>query len=119
MSPMTAGSHASSGRRAATTSCACSNLTAAFGPGPGRGGRGGAVPRGGAGLIRSRLLCCPAGDLDAGVDAEAVEDFGHVRLDGALGQEQAGADLLVAEALGDEPGDLETLDEGTQLEVLR
>ncbi len=95
------------------------DLTAAFGPGPGRGGRGGAVPRGGAGLIRSRLLCCPAGDLDAGVDAEAVEDLGHVRLDGALGQEQAGADLLVAEALGDEPGDLETLDEGTQLEVLR
>ncbi len=41
----------------------------------------------------------PARDLDPGVDPEVVEDVGDVRLDGPLGQEQTGGDLLVAEAL--------------------
>src|SRR5215470_8547871 len=48
----------------------------------------------------------PAGDMGAGVEAELVQDAANVALDGTLGYEQAGTDLLVAQAVGDQPGDL-------------
>src|SRR5262249_15506876 len=48
----------------------------------------------------------PARDLRAGVEAELVQDAANVALHRALGYEQAGADLLVAQALGDQPCDL-------------
>src|SRR5256885_15451409 len=45
----------------------------------------------------------PAGDLGPGVEAELVEDAADVAVHGALGNEQACPDLLVAQALGDQP----------------
>src|SRR5215471_8071620 len=57
----------------------------------------------------SRLLVWrgqPAGDLGAGVEAELVQNAADVALHGALRYEQAGPDLLVAQALGDQPCDL-------------
>ena len=38
----------------------------------------------------------PAGDLGPGVEAELVQDAADVALDGALGDEEARADLLAA-----------------------
>jgi hypothetical protein len=49
----------------------------------------------------------PAADLGSGVQAELVEDVGDVGLDGALGQEQPGCYLVVAEAVGGKLGDLQ------------
>jgi len=49
----------------------------------------------------------PAADLGPGVEALLVEDVGDVGLDGALGQEQAGCDLPVAEVVREELGDVE------------
>src|SRR5215469_14025661 len=46
--------------------------------------------------------CDPARDLGARVEAELVQDAAHVAVDGALGDEQARADLLVAQAVGDQ-----------------
>ncbi len=48
----------------------------------------------------------PAGDLGAGVDAKLVQDAADVALHGALGYEQAGPDLLVAQAFSDQLRDL-------------
>src|SRR2546421_12433685 len=45
----------------------------------------------------------PAGDLGPGVEAELVQDAADVAVHGALGNEQACPDLLVAQAFGDQP----------------
>src|SRR5579859_5926780 len=54
-----------------------------------------------------RPLIEPAADLDPGVEPKFVEHVGDVGLNGALGQEQPGCNLLIAEAVRDEPGDFE------------
>src|ERR1700674_2380889 len=54
-------------------------------------------------LIRRRH---PGGDLGAGVEPQLVQDAANVAANGALGYEQARSDLLVAQALGDQPCDL-------------
>src|SRR5215468_4020239 len=66
-----------------------------------------------AGLLFSRggrgsaNVAYPAAELDPGVQAQLVEDVGEVGFNGALRQEQPGRDLLVGEAVGDEPGDFQ------------
>ena len=47
----------------------------------------------------------PRGNLGARVKAQLVQDAADVRGHGALGDEQPSPDLLVAQSLGDEPGD--------------
>src|SRR6266446_10647656 len=46
----------------------------------------------------------PAGDLGSRAESELVQDAAHVTVDGALGNEQPGSDLLVGQALGYQPG---------------
>jgi len=48
----------------------------------------------------------PGSDLGAGVDAELVQDAADVAVHGALGDEQPRPDLLVGQALGDQPRDV-------------
>src|SRR5262249_26824122 len=48
----------------------------------------------------------PICDLRTRVEAELVEDAAHVTLHGALRDEEAGANLFVAEAFGDQPGNI-------------
>src|SRR2546423_11193650 len=55
---------------------------------------------------RLTVLRVPGGDLGAAGEAELDEDVLHVALHGSLGEHQAGGDLLVGQALGDQPGDL-------------
>jgi hypothetical protein len=43
----------------------------------------------------------------AGGDPQLAEDVGHVAVDGVLAEDEAGGDLLVADAPRDEPQDLE------------
>src|SRR2546423_5172133 len=55
---------------------------------------------------RLTVLRVPGGDLGAAGEAELDEDVLDVALHGSLGEHQAGGDLLVGQALGDQPGDL-------------
>jgi hypothetical protein len=50
----------------------------------------------------------PAGDLRSSVDPELVKDAAHVAVHCALGDEEARADLLVAQAVGDKPPSVAT-----------
>src|SRR5712692_11639367 len=54
-------------------------------------------------LIRRRD---PGGNLGARVDPQLVQDAADVAVDGAFGDEKTRSDLLVAQALGDQPRDL-------------
>src|SRR5215472_12269728 len=67
-------------------------------PGPPLGAR-----RGNASALRRRH---PGGDLGAGVDAELVQDAPDMAVHGALGDEQPRPDLLVGQALSDQPRDV-------------
>jgi hypothetical protein len=49
--------------------------------------------------------CHPGGDLGSRVKAELVQDAAEVAVDGALGDEQAGSDLPVGQAISDQPRD--------------
>src|SRR5436190_20125803 len=53
-----------------------------------------------------RVRDYPGGDLGPGAEAELVQDAADVAVDGALGDEQPRADLLVGQAVGDQPGDV-------------
>src|SRR5438094_5062267 len=53
-----------------------------------------------------RVRDYPGGDLGPGAEAELVQDAADVAVDGALGDEQPRADLLVGQAVGDQPGDI-------------
>src|SRR6476620_8751445 len=57
---------------------------------------------------RSRIVLSsgPGSDLSAGGEAGLGEDAFDVALGGAWGDNQLGSALLVAQALGDQPGDL-------------
>src|SRR6266516_1427629 len=48
----------------------------------------------------------PGVDLGPRVEAELVQDAADVAVDGALGYEQARSDLLVGQAVGDQPCDV-------------
>src|SRR5207244_3053660 len=50
--------------------------------------------------------CQPGGDLGPRAEAELVQDAADVAVGGALGYEQAHADLLVGQAVGDQPRDV-------------
>ena len=57
---------------------------------------------------REQLLirrCYPCGDLGARAETELIENAADVAVDRALGYEQAGSDLLVGQAIGDQPRD--------------
>jgi hypothetical protein len=59
------------------------------------------------GGLRSPVLCHrPAGDLGSRGEAELGQDVAYMTLHRALGDEQPGADLLVAQAFGHEPRDI-------------
>src|SRR5262249_33602212 len=77
------------------------------------GGRRHAAPYGSLPPTTVRLLANrpflgggPGGDLGAGGEAELGEDAFDVALGGAQGDDQFGGDLPVAQALGDQLGDL-------------
>src|SRR2546430_4196031 len=62
----------------------------------------------------------PGGDLGTRVEPELVQDVADMAVDGVLGDVEARADLLVAQALGDQPGDLcLPLPEGCRVRVAR
>src|ERR1700684_444164 len=52
------------------------------------------------------LLAAPAGELGPRGEAQLGEDVLDVRVDRALGEEEPPGDLPVAEAVGDQAGDL-------------
>src|SRR5438132_3569059 len=52
--------------------------------------------------------CChPSGDLGSGVEPQLVQDAADMAVDGALRDEQARSDLLVAQAVSDQSRDLD------------
>src|SRR5262245_24996336 len=51
-------------------------------------------------------LSAPGGDLGARAETQLVEDATHVTVHSVLRDEQPSTDLLVAQALGDQPRDL-------------
>src|SRR5437773_3809685 len=53
-----------------------------------------------------RVRDYPGGDLGPGAEAELVQDAADVAVDGALGDEQPRADLLVGQAVSDQPRDI-------------
>src|SRR5437773_8895023 len=53
-----------------------------------------------------RVRDYPGGDLGPGAEAELVQDAADVAVDGALGDEQPRADLLVRQAVGDQSRDI-------------
>jgi hypothetical protein len=56
-------------------------------------------------LVTARVVY-EEGDLDAVVDAELVEQAGHVCLDGRDGEMQSGRDLGIGLATADGEGDI-------------